>query len=697
MCLRILLIQHQQSVCCGSREFDFRSAESVSREKELNKLRLLIRVLVQLVALATLVSCGGGGGGDTAHSPSISNLSYSPSSAFASPNGTVAVTGTMNVSDAGGDVTQLRMTTSGGADLSIPVSLPSGATTGLGTGQFVVSVDKTGTYTFEIWAVDLAGNSSNHLTGTFEVVLAVNPERAPSISNLRLAPTSVTQLAGGIATVSAYVDFADADGDVSAVRVKSSAGLDVTIPTPSLQGSTKGTATAQWSVSIDQAGPYTLDIWAVDREGLTSNHLSATFEVLAPSTAPHAPSISNLRFSPSSATEVWSGTTSVTATVDFADTGADIASARIVAAGLDQTIPVASFSGSKSGTGSVTFAFPVNQAGTYGFSLFVTDSLGNTSNSLTGSFEVLAATTAPWVKLAVSPPATLYGVAWNGRQYVAVGGAGAVMTSADSVNWQTQNSGVQYELRSVAASGSRFVAVGNTAAAEAVVIGSADGVTWSVLYRSAPSTSYLSKVTWTGAQFIAIGQENVSSGHLYGFLLTSPDGLVWTQRGPQAIELGDPGFLGRKSMTSIASSGSVTVATGLTTTEDPATWVSSDLNGWTASVLPEAVWLVAPSDITWGNGRFVAVNPVPGWDSGPPTFVSTDGRNWQASAATLNLPGMEAVTSGPDGFLAVSGFYRMSSPDGLAWTVSPMVGCGNAVLWDGARYISVGSSICKSH
>lgn len=662
----------------------------------MNKFRLFIREVLQLVALATLVSCGGGGGGETAHAPSIANLSYSPSSAFASPNGTVAVTGTMNVSDSGGDVTHLRMTMSAGGDLSIPLSLPPGATSGTGTGQFVVSVDKAGTYTFEIWAVDRAGNSSNRLTGTFEVVSAVNPERAPSISNLRIAPTSVTQLPGGTTTVSAYADFVDVDGDVAAVRVKSNAGVDVTIPTPSLQGIAKGTATTQWPVSIDKAGPYVLDVWFVDSAGLTSNHLSAAFEVLAPSSAPHAPSISNLRLSPSSASEVWGGTTTVAATVDFVDAGADIASARILAPGVGQTVAVSSFGGSKSGTGSVTFAFPVSQAGTYPFSLFVTDSQGNTSNSLTGSFEVLAATTAPWVKLGVTPPATLYGVAWNGRQYVAVGGAGVVMTSADSVNWQTQNSGVQHELRSVAASGSRFVAVGNGAAAEAVVIGSADGVTWSVLYRSAPSTSYLSKVVWTGTQFIAIGQEHVSSGHLYGFLLTSPDGLVWTQRAPQAIELGDPGFLGRKSMTSIASSGNVMVATGLTSNDEPATWVSSDLNAWAASVLPEAVWLVAPSDITWGHGRFVAVNPVPGWGSGPPTLVSTDGRTWQASAATLNLPGMEAVTSGPDGFVAVSGFYRMNSLDGLTWTVSPMVGCGNAVLWDGARYISVGSSVCKS-
>lgn len=663
----------------------------------MKRLGLLICAFLQLVALAALVSCGGGGGGEAAHAPTISNLSYSPSSAFASPNGTVAVNGTMNVSDAGGDVTTLRMTTSAGADLSIPVTWPAGATSGAGTGQFVVSVDKPGTYTFEVWAVDRAGSASNRLTGTFEVVPVANANRAPSISNLRLAPSSAAQVAGGTATISAYVDFTDAIGDVAAVRVKSSAGLDVTIPTPTLRGATKGTATAQWPVSIDKAGSYAFDVWALDSEGLASNHLSGAFEVLSPSSAPHAPSISNLRVSPSSASQAWNATASVTATVDFADTGADIAWVRIVSnAGIDQSIAVAAFSGSKSGTGSVTFAMPVDQAGNYPFSLFVTDAQGTASNELTGSFEVLAATTAPWVKLGVSPPNTLLGVASSGRQYVAVGAAGTVMTSADSANWQVQNSGVAHTLRSVASSGSRFVAVGNSADGEAVVIGSADGVTWSVLYRSAPAGSSLAKVIWAGTQFIAIGQEHIG-GKLYGLVLTSPDGLAWTQRASQSIELGDPGYSAVKSMTSGASSGSLMVAIGMTPSEDPAVWVSTNLDTWTAGALPSsAVWMFPPSDIAWGHGRFVAVSPAPGWNSGAPTFVSTDGRNWQGSPASPNLPGMEAVTSGADGFLAVGSSYRMSSPDGLTWTVSPMNGCGNAVLWDGVRYVSVGSSICKS-
>jgi hypothetical protein len=33
---------------------------------------------------------------------------------------------------------------------------------------------------------------------------------------------------------------------------------------------------------------------------------------------------------------------------------------------------------------------------------------------------------------------------------------------------------------------------------------------------------------------------------------------------------------------------------------------------------------------------------------------------------------------------------------GLAWTLIPSPDCGNDVLWDGLRYVSVGGSICRS-
>lgn len=174
--------------------------------------------------------------------------------------------------------------------------------------------------------------------------------------------------------------------------------------------------------------------------------------------------------------------------------------------------------------------------------------------------------------------------------------------------------------------------------------------------------------------------------------------MTWTQRAAQSIELGETGFLVEHNLTSVASSGSLLVAVGLAPPLDPAMWTSTDADTWTLRDLPfAAVALFSPSDITWGNGRFVAVSPVPGFDGHAPTLASTDGIHWQSDSSGAKLPQMNAVTTGMNEYLAVGSSYRMSSTDGLMWTVSPMSGCGNGVLWDGSRYVSVGeSSICRS-
>jgi hypothetical protein len=154
-------------------------------------------------------------------------------------------------------------------------------------------------------------------------------------------------------------------------------------------------------------------------------------------------------------------------------------------------------------------------------------------------------------------------------------------------------------------------------------------------------------------------------------------------------------------MTSVAWSGSRFVAVGLGTGLDPAVWVSTDAETWTVGSIPPepAIALVPWSDITWGNGRFVAVCAAPGWfpqGAHTPVFTSTDGMNWQASTSGAVLPPMRAVTAGANEYLAVGDANRESSVNGIDWTVTSASGCGNAVLWDGVHYVAVGQSICRS-
>jgi len=139
-------------------------------------------------------------------------------------------------------------------------------------------------------------------------------------------------------------------------------------------------------------------------------------------------------------------------------------------------------------------------------------------------------------------------------------------------------------------------------------------------------------------------------------------------------------------------SGSLLVAVGIDQLDgSPAAWTSTDAEMWTRRVVPGNAGYDL-RDITWGNGRFVAA----GSGGAPAVFTSSDGINWQGSSGDAPLPAVNAVTTGANRYLAVSNTDRETSEDGLAWTVLPSTDCGNGVLWDGTRYVSVGPSICRS-
>ena len=416
----------------------------------------------------------------------------------------------------------------------------------------------------------------------------------------------------------------------------------------------------------------------------------------------HPPSISNLVYAPSTARQAPNGIINITGTIDFSDAGGDISALHMVSSGgAELTAETPSLSGIKEGTVVGELIVSVDAIGKYTFEVWMTDAQGNVSNKLTGTFEVLPDDSGTnWTRLDVWPPNNLLGITRNDVQYIAVGMGGTVMTSPDLSNWTARNSGVIHTLRSVASSGSRFVAVGDSAIGEPIVISSTDGETWSVQYRggtcgadSCVTPSMLSSVIWTGTQFVAVGQEIIyPGGTAYALILTSPNGLNWTQHAVQAIVLGQPQIGPESGMTSVAWSGNLLVAVGISGDGYPSAWTSTDSEAWTLRTVPGNAGYNL-RDITWGNGRFVAV----GWGGVLAVFTSSDGINWQGNAGDASLPAMNAVTTGVTNYLAVSNTSREVSADGLTWTVLPSSDCGNDVLWDGLRYVAVGGwSICRS-
>lgn len=652
-----------------------------------------VRWLASLLFFAVLgVSCGGNDEpAAPAHQPSISNLRYSPASAAQVPGATVTISGTFDFSDAGGDVSSLRMTSSGGADVAMPTPQLSGIVSGTAVGQVSVSVDKPGNYTFELWVTDSTGLNSNKLSGTFEVVAAPTAH-PPSITGLEYSPASAYEARDGTTWVTGSVDFVDAGGDLVRLDVAKSWGAGESFSMLEFNGVTSGSARFYVGVPTSQTGPLTFEVSVTDSQGKVSNRLAGTFSVLPVIPDAHIPAITNLTYTPVSAPQVPSGTQVVAWKFDFMDSLGDIARIQITGgAGVAADIETPYLTGLVAGDTSGTFTILTAQAGKYPFEIWAVDSKGSVSNRLSGTFEVLLPDN--WTRLAVVPPSTLNGIAWNGR-YVAVGEAGAIMTSTDLANWSVQSVGAEFGLASVAASPSRFVAVGG-ASGSAVVTTSTDGGNWSVAYRATvPST--LTKVIWAGSQFVAVGCESGADARQYAVFLTSPDGLTWTQRLTGSFEL-DPLRPGACGMKSVAWSGSAFVASGIDMSWSPALWRSTDaVTWWMEGDLPpiEAVW-TGYYDVAWGNGRFVAVGPE-GSNGDAATFTSLDGITWRPDTVAENLPPMNAVTAGPGSFVAVGPTHRETSSDGLTWTPYPMADCGNAVVSDGTRFVAVGAYICRS-
>ena len=125
-------------------------------------------LILSLLLFAALGGCGGGGSIDS--TPSISNLSFSPTSALQGDgNGSITVTGSVSFNDPGGDLTTLHLTNSQGQNITVPISSIAGMKSGTLQGKFTASTQNAGHYTFEVYVSDSLGLSPNKLSGSFDV------------------------------------------------------------------------------------------------------------------------------------------------------------------------------------------------------------------------------------------------------------------------------------------------------------------------------------------------------------------------------------------------------------------------------------------------------------------------------------------------------------------------------------------------
>jgi hypothetical protein len=208
----------------------------------------------------------------------------------------------------------------------------------------------------------------------------------------------------------------------------------------------------------------------------------------------------------------------------------------------------------------------------------------------------------------------------------------------------------------IAWSGGLLVAVGLFG----TVLTSLDGVQWTEQASNAFDT--LADVVWTGSQFVAVG--------LGGTILTSPDGAAWTAR-----KAGPPS----EALQGVAWSGSTLVATSASV---PTVYTSPNGHAWTQH---DGVGPHALLDVAWGSGTFVAV----GYHG--TIITSPDGDAWATRSApttddlvSVAWSGTQFVATGLQGTI-------LTSPDGLTWTArtSPTTNEINDVAWSGSRFVGV--------
>lgn len=391
------------------------------------------------------------------------------------------------------------------------------------------------------------------------------------------------------------------------------------------------------------------------------------------------PVLSNLRYLPDSALQFdGDGQVAISGTFDFSDPGADLASVTLsTSQGSVLTTPVPEAAKLKSGTINGVVLVDTRVIGRYTFEVYVTDSAGNRSNTLAGTFDVKVNDTANrWTVRSLPLPSgsavKLQEVARNPALYVAVGEG--IFTSPDAVTWTERPSGVSQVLNDVIWANGRFVAVGNGG----TVLTSADGASWVLQQVPAAVEPVLRGVAASGDRYVAVGSQWSTANSTYQeLILTSPDGVTWS-KSTESLSM---------YLHDVIWSGTKFVAVGSQvggTNSEAAVLISADGVNWTKHLVGA---LTVLQDIAWNGSRFVATG-YGGAASSPDGIVWTQVGQGSVSGGAIAWSGQRFLTCGT--------VYCQSSTDGVQWTgTAQLPGTGphvDGLTWGDTKWVAVGQA-----
>jgi hypothetical protein len=265
-------------------------------------------------------------------------------------------------------------------------------------------------------------------------------------------------------------------------------------------------------------------------------------------------------------------------------------------------------------------------------------------------------------------------VRWLASQYVAVGEG--IFTSQDGINWTERQAGVTAMLNDVTWKDGRFVAVGEAG----TVLSSPDGVAWTPQTIPAVNTPMLHGVAASGSRFVAVGTQYLAgTGDYTPLILTSSDGLSW-QEVPQAFSAVTYRVIwaGNKFVAVGSATGAPNASAVSLTSADGLAWTLHSAANTDQSVF---------YDIVWSGSQFVAVGY-------PGAARSADGVTWERTGLGVSVGG-EAVAWSGQRFLSCSGVYCASSTNGIDWTTIQLPGVGayvRGLAWGDTKWVAVGNA-----
>lgn len=253
-----------------------------------------------------------------------------------------------------------------------------------------------------------------------------------------------------------------------------------------------------------------------------------------------------------------------------------------------------------------------------------------------------------------------------GTVLVAVGGKGAMFTSADGIAWAAQNSGVSTDLNA-AVRGTDYLAAG----AGGVILLSSDAITWTK--QNTGTTNDFYAMTTNGAgTYVAAGAN--------GTIVVSSNGTTWTTANSGTSNPLYGVSYGNGRYVAVGANGTLLASTDALNWQAVASQTALDLKGVTYGAVP-------------GTEAGVFITMFVGVGAAGTLITSADGLAWtlQTPMATGTV---NAVAYGTQ-FIAVGsngGIFR--STDGTNWQVlsSGTVNSLYAIAYGLYGYFSVGAA-----